>query len=245
MTWCISCMRQHEDGHPFLPCIIRINYLYLWTTMSLERILLQGSFTSKVAVPRSLPRYQLKIPNSIRHAACHLEIRCCSKLMTWCLKVKEHLFGTYTFLFIPFCLKINCQNWSWDLEGGWVGAGIGAGGGEVRRGKEGWGGEEVQLCLLVSLFPSLTVIHMMRGKLNTARCLWCVVWRRSQPSNFVPLGDSSFMWGCVIQCCIQECSRSRNAQFGWGRYSHMKGLGMLVVPRRGQSSEFWYSCLEC
>ena len=32
---------------------------------------------------------------------------------------------------------------------------------------------------------------------------------------------------------------------GGGGYSHMKGLGMLVVPRRGQSFEFWYSCLGC
>ena len=116
MTWCISCMRRHEDGHRFLLRMTRINYL--WTTMSLERILLQGSFMSKVTIPRSLPRYQLKIPNSIRHAACHLEIWRCFKLMTWCWKVKEHLFGTYTFLFIPFCLKINCQNWSWKSEEG-------------------------------------------------------------------------------------------------------------------------------
>ena len=159
MTWCISCMRQHEDGRLFLPRIIRINYL--WTTMSLEHILLQGSFTSKVAIPRSLPRYHLKIPNSIRHAACHLEIRRCSKLMTWCLKVKEHLFGT--FLFIPFCLKSNCQNWSWGWEWGWVGAGIrGGGGGWEGKSEEGKNGEEekkyicASWCLYSLLWQSFT-----------------------------------------------------------------------------------------
>ena len=170
MTWCISCMRRHKDGRPSLSGMIRINYL--WITTPLERILRQGSFTSNVATPKSLPRYRLKIPNLIGRAACRLEIRRRSRLMTWRWKVKGLVLGHTHFLCIPFCLKI-VKIEVWVGSRGWWGTRIGVKN-ERRvlrstRGEEGeeegGGGKEV-------VPPGFSISHShYEGKLNTAEAL--------------------------------------------------------------------------